>query len=155
MSTTPYYNSQSRGFQYLVKVPENLVVRNILKEKLGIPVDIKGLGGLAILPSEFNNREWVLRPDEVEIADGPEWLLEKIQNHMNSKQNPRVGYDGGNSYSYFTDPIPEGERNDSLFEGRALYLVYRCFSSNEILWDLRYLNENACEIPWTTRSYRR
>ena len=66
---------------------------------------------------------------------------------MNSKQNPRVGYDGGNSYSYFTDPIPEGERNDSLFEGRALYLAYRCFSSNEIPWDLMYLNENACEIP--------
>jgi hypothetical protein len=58
MSTTPYYNSQSRLFQYLVKVPENLVVRNIPKKKLRIPVDIKGLGGLAILPSEFNNREW-------------------------------------------------------------------------------------------------
>ncbi len=146
MPPTPHYNSHEEGrFHYLVKIPEGLVVGNIPKKKLGIEVDIKGLGGLAILPSGVNNREWVLRPDEVDIADCPEWLLEKIIDRSNTRTTTKINHKT-NNHSYSPSIIPKYSRNSTLFE-RALYLSYRSFSPEEVLSDLISLNDNYCSPP--------
>jgi hypothetical protein len=71
--------SASRGFHYFFRVPQGTTIRNIHKVIPG--ADIKGRGGLVVLPSEVNNREWVNAPHETGLADSPEWLLEAIQNH--------------------------------------------------------------------------
>ncbi len=146
MPPTPHYNSQQKGrSHYLVKVPEGLVVRNIPKEKLGIEVDIKGLGGLVILPSGSNNREWVISPDQTEIADCPEWLLERIQAYMESRGKPKAEYNGTKTYSYFTDPITESERNTTLFD-RSVSLFRRSFSIEDVGAEVVSLNDN-CTPP--------
>ncbi len=143
MPMTPYFNTR-RGFQYLLKVPEGFEVKNFRNIIEG--VDIRGVGGLSILPSEFNDREWVIRPDEVPIADCPEWLLERIRDYQDSKNSPNTKSYRSETYSYFSGPIHDGERNDTLFD-RALFLLNRSFSPEEVLSDLISLNDNYCSPP--------
>ncbi len=142
MPLTPTFNTR-RGFQYLLKLPEGVEVGNFIGIIEG--VDIKGVGGLAILPSESNNREWIHRPDEVEIADCPRWLLEKIFERMTTRTTTKVNHETKNR-SYSPSIISEYSRNTTLFD-RALYLSYRSFSFGEVLSDLISLNDNYCSPP--------
>jgi hypothetical protein len=143
MPVTPTYKTQSRGFHYLVKVPSGLVIPNITGL---IPnVDIKGRGGLVVLPSQANKREWVYPPDEVEIADCPAWIIEKIQEHIESKASSSPS-GSGNAYSCSYEPIPEKYRNDTLFD-HALFLAYRAFTQEDIEAELTSINDNYCDPP--------
>lgn len=143
MPTTPTYKTQSRGFHYLVKVPSGLAVPNIIG--LIPDVDIKGMGGLAVLPSQANKREWIYPPDEVEIADCPKWLMEKIQDHIESKASYSPS-GSSTTYSFSYEPILEASRNDTLFD-HALFLAYRAFTQEDIEAELTSINDNYCDPP--------
>ncbi len=99
MPLTPTARSETRGYHYYFRVPPGFIVPNITG--LMPNVDIKGLGGLVVLPSENNDREWVHPLGEVEMADAPKWLLEKIRDHIESKTSySSSGASGTYAFSY-------------------------------------------------------
>lgn len=69
-------------------------------------VDIRGDGGYVVLPGSWHAKgeyEWVLSPDDIEIAEAPDWLkieLEKIK--VRKPHDIKLAYGA-----------PEGKRNES------------------------------------------
>jgi putative DNA primase/helicase len=72
-------------------------------------VDIKGEDSLVVIPPSMhmsgNKYKWVIGPDESPIANMPEWLKEKI-----GETSP-----GSGDWEPLSGPIPEGERNNTLW----------------------------------------
>ncbi len=135
--------SANRGFHYFFRVPQGTTIRNIHKVIPG--ADIKGRGGLVVLPSEVNNREWVNAPHETELVDCPEWLLEAIQNHerIRSEFQPEVfGH-----FDFASEAIEEGARNETLFRRYACYLRSLSFDYAAIFSQLTAINETKCDPP--------
>jgi hypothetical protein len=113
-------------------------------------LDFKSDGGYVVAPpsvivksgrdrkgidfSESHRYEWISRPENLGIAECPEWLLKAITEHS-----------GG-----FAEPveatIPEGQRNSTLFS-RARSLFRQGYDDNEVFSLLDTLNQNRCSPP--------
>lgn len=134
--------SANRGFHYFFKVPTDTVVRNI--KKVIREVDIKGRGGMVILPSDVNNREWIHAPHETELADCPEWLLEEIWNRETIRNEIHSEVFG--RFDLASETIEEGARNDTLYR-YACYLRSLALEHDAIFSQLTVINETKCDPP--------
>ncbi len=136
--------SANRGYHYFFKTPSGTQIKNI--RELIPNVDIKGMGGLVVLPSEVNNREWINPPHETDLADAPAWILEAIREHEQNIQKREEVYSEAFGGLAFSDGIlEEGARNDTLFR-------YGCYlrslsMEDEILPQITIMNEKRCNPP--------
>lgn len=106
-------------------------------------VDVKGDGGYVVGPPSRhisgNAYEWLVHPDDEDIPEAPEWLLEHLRNGQATPgaQSTEQG-DGAT--------IPEGERNGTL-ASIAGSMRARGMSEEGICAALQVENENRCVPP--------
>jgi hypothetical protein len=117
-------------------------VRNSTKKLPGL--DVRGEGGYIVAAPSIhpNGREysWELssRPGEMEIAEWPSWLLEKLRVGTNGKpQTPAPAME---------EEIPEGQRNETL-TSLAGTMRRRGMVEDEISVALRAVNDRRCSPP--------
>lgn len=98
----------SGGRQIYFRYPENIEIFNS-QSKVGQDLDIRGEGGYVVAPgSAVNGKtyEWEAscHPDDVKIADAPQWLIDKCI-EANKKQK----------YKLPDGDIPQGTQDDQMF----------------------------------------
>ena len=110
-------DTASGGKHYYFNRPEGGVQNSV--DKIAVGIDVKCNGGYAVAPPSFSQTRsgyfWYDRePNEVAIADVPEWLLGVARNQVadvipinRARQRRGGGWDGNTN-------IEEGERNDAM-----------------------------------------
>ena len=95
LPVTIYQNTGGGGSQYFFRYPENVNYIPSRNDHLGNGVDIKADGGYIIAPPSIHPDtgkayEWEMSstPWDQEIADPPEWLLEKVVRKKKAEQAP-------------------------------------------------------------------
>lgn len=129
----------SIGHHFLFKQP-----RASIGNKVGIlpGIDFRGDGGYIVLPPSNHiagrKYEWKAsaHPDECELADLPNWLLELF--HSPNKN--------GTSSKPVATLVSEGQRNSTLFKIAAAMRGRGC-SSTEIASELESMNKKMCRPP--------
>ena len=98
----------SKGRHLYFRYPRNVEIYNS-QSKLGEDIDVRGEGGYVVAPGSIidgNSYEWEAsgHPDDVVIADAPEWLIQLAnENSQNERFKLPVGI------------IPHGQQDDTLF----------------------------------------
>jgi len=102
-------------------------------------VDIRGDGGFIVLPPSIHSSggkySWRISPDNIEFAEAPQWLLDKIFSDDEAQNQTNI-----------TDTIQEGQRNNTLFK-LASSLRSQGFSEDTILKQLKITNKKYCNPP--------
>ena len=80
---TRVHRTGSGGKHYLFKMPD-FEVRNSQK-KLSSCIDIRGTGGMIVLPPSVSGKGMYAVEDDSPIADAPEWLLEWLRNRLRTE----------------------------------------------------------------------
>ncbi|MDQ0417901.1 hypothetical protein J2Z48_002085 [Croceifilum oryzae] len=86
------------GTQLWYRMPTYMDIPNSVK-KVGINIDIRGSGGQSVAPGSKHpsgkTYQWVpgRSPDEIKLADPPEWLLNKIQEVMEAQRKVEPSHD--------------------------------------------------------------
>ncbi len=96
-------------------------------------LDLKARGGYVAAPPTAG-REWIIHPGECELADLPEWVIERIR-----LRGPRAKFEWG-------EDIPNGERNKRL-TSLAGKLRYAGLDARSILSTLEVENQVRCKPP--------
>lgn len=129
-------------------------------------VDIKGAGGFVVGPGSIHPNGTRYEFCDVDtLRDGIKLtkLSDAALHHIVSLQGKQhaIGADDGtcvraaskaenqvtrNALNY-TKPIPEGERNDTLFRIGCHYREVNCLQANGIYAILKEINNNHCEVP--------
>ncbi|SDY22504.1 DUF3987 domain-containing protein [Thermoactinomyces sp. DSM 45892] len=79
------------GMQLWYKMPADMDIPNSVK-KMGVNIDVRGTGGQSVGPGSLHasgkRYQWVpgRRSDEMELAEAPDWLLQKIQMVMKDQR---------------------------------------------------------------------
>lgn len=143
------------GSHFLFQHPTSNRIRTT---KIGLGVDVKGDGGyIVVTPSihpEGPKYQWEAssRPDEVDIAPIPIWILENLQKPRASTQpaplspssaEAQPGYRNGMSAG---DTIPWGQRNNTL-TSLAGSMRRRGMTQDAILAALLAENAARCDPP--------
>ena len=133
---TPMARTPSGGMHLYFKHPEHHVRTRI---KVAPGLDVKASGGYVVAPPSAGpngqSYEWVLSPDEAELADPPEWLMRLL---ARERAKEPAGPVGGR--------IPPGKRNDVL-ASLAGTMRRRGMGEGEILAALQVTNEQRCQPP--------
>ena len=136
---TPMVFTGGGGAHYYFKHPESYEVRNSAG-KLGHGLDIRGNGGYVIAPpsSHLSGKmyDWELtsHPDDLPLAEVPDWLLALIVSPPERPQNPQEGI------------ISRGAREDTLCRlGGSMRR--QGASVEEMLAALTVMNETRCDPP--------
>lgn len=133
---TPMARTPSGGMHLYFKHPEHHVRTRI---KVAPGLDVKASGGYVVAPPSVgeNNRayEWILSPEEAELADPPEWLMRLLERERAKGPAAPVG-----------ERIPPGKRNDVL-ASLAGSMRRRGMGEAEILAALQVTNEQRCQPP--------
>ena len=136
------------GIHILFRYPEGRSIGN----KVGIAphVDMRGDGGYIVAAPSLHisgkQYTWEVssRPDDVEIAEAPGWLLELLQQQITGgKLTPED----------WKCDIPEGQRNQELTR-RAGSLLARGLPAGEVLTMLLAWNERHCKPPLPEREVK-
>jgi replicative DNA helicase len=108
--------------------------------KLGRGLDIRSEGGYVVGASSRhpngNLYEWVVRPSQVELAEMPEWMIEKLQERGEIKETIQSG------------GVIDGERNNSLTK-LAGSMRRKGHSEDGIFAALQIYNREKCVPPLT------
>lgn len=150
LPSTTTSKTGSYGYHFYFKYPENLIIKNYAGF---IPhTDIRGEGGYAVLPPSIHpetgiHYEWERNG---EIANFPEYLLEMISVHTETKKTIT-----SNELSNFFTPVVEGSRNDSASKlvGYLLSKVDEQHWEN-IVWPAVELWNNSNQPPMDTTELR-
>jgi putative DNA primase/helicase len=133
---TPMARTPSGGMHLYFKHPEHHVRTRI---KVAPGLDVKASGGYVVAPPSVgeNGRayEWILSPEEAELADPPEWLMQLLERERAKGPAAPVG-----------ERIPPGKRNDVL-ASLAGSMRRRGMGEAEILAALQVTNEQRCQPP--------
>jgi len=124
-----------RGHQYYFACPAGGLPTFDVAEKL----EVRGDGAYVLAPPSVHPSgqpyDWVISPEEVDLADPPAWLLEKAR----SRDRRLVAEDVGES-------IPHGSRNKTLFS-IAGSLRRRGLDEVSMAAALLGINATKCETP--------
>jgi len=117
---TPCAKTGGGGEHLYFRMPDAVDIKNRTRIQ-GKKIDVRGTGGYVILPpsnhASGNSYEWEVSPDDVEIAEAPEWLIEFV-----SSKDASVSGDGIDRQfedvtgvlDLETDPgAPDGKRHDT------------------------------------------
>src|SRR5829696_1938593 len=133
---TPMARTPSGGMHLYFKHPEHHVRTRI---KVAPGLDVKASGGYVVAPPSVgeNGRpyEWILSPDDAELADPPEWLMWLLERERAKEPAVSVG-----------ERIPPGKRNKVL-ASLAGSMRRRGMGEGEILAALQVTNEQRCQPP--------
>jgi hypothetical protein len=101
---TPMVRTASGGLHLYFKHPDH-EVKTRIRPAPGL--DIKASGGYVVAPPSIGENgkpyEWIVSPEEAELADPPDWLMSIVRSRLFKGPAPLVG-----------DRIPKGERNKVL-----------------------------------------
>ena len=140
LSPTVSVRTGNGGSHHYYKMPQGIPIPNRVAVLPGI--DIRSGGGLVVAPGSRHKSgrlyEWMTgcSPDEMEIAEPDDWLLELLQ-HI-GKEKP-VNQE-------IADVIEEGSRNAAM-ASVAGSLRRRGLSFEAILAALSVENQNRCQPP--------
>src|SRR5215204_4039210 len=133
---TPLARTPSGGMHLYFKHPEQHVRTRI---RVAPGLDVKASGGYVVAPPSVgeNGRpyEWIISPEEAELADPPEWLMRLLERERAKGPAAPVGL-----------RIPPGKRNDVL-ASLAGSMRRRGMGEGEILAALQVTNEQRCQPP--------
>jgi putative DNA primase/helicase len=136
---TPMVRTASGGLHVYFKHPDH-DVKTRLRPAPGL--DIKASGGYVVAPPSIGENgkpyEWILSPEEAELADPPEWLMSIVRSRLFKRPAGPV-----------EDRIPKGERNKAL-ASIAGTMRRRGMGEAEILAALAVTNAQRCQPPLET-----
>jgi hypothetical protein len=115
---------------------------------LGPKLDVKGDGGYVVVaPSRLKSGvySWELAPGEIDIAQAPEWLIERLREPPRDAQPLKSADD---------EVIPQGRRHETL-KRFAVAMKRVGLDSNEIEAALLAVNERRCRPPSPESEVRR
>ncbi len=146
---TPEVVTGSGGRHFYFKYPSDPPAR--WPKQLAPGVDIKADGGYVVAPPSIHPEtgqlyEWELssRPDEVELAELPRWLLDIVREKSREAKAAQVT----------TEEIPAGARNNTLAR-IAGGLRRQGLEFEEIRAALLAINEKRCSPPLAAREVER
>src|SRR5215217_4964573 len=133
---TPMVRTAGGGLHLYFKHPEQHVRTGI---RVAPGLDVKAFGGYVVAPPSVgpNGRayEWIISPEEAELADPPEWLMSLLERKRPKGPAPKVG-----------ERIPSGQRNIALTR-LAGTMRRPGMSETAILAALLEENERRCQPP--------
>src|SRR5215218_4665651 len=133
---TPIVRTAGGGLHLYFKHPEHRVRTGI---RVAPGLDVKATGGYVVAPPSVGPNgkpyEWILAPEEAELADPPGWLMNLLRRERPKGPAAPVGA-----------RIPSGKRNDVL-TSLAGTMRRRGMGEAEILGALRVANEQRCQPP--------
>jgi putative DNA primase/helicase len=133
---TPLVRTASGGLHLYFRHPEQLVKTGI---RVAPGLDVKAAGGYVVAPPSLGANgkpyEWIVSPEDAQLADPPEWLLEILGRGRPKGPAGPVG-----------ERIPPGRRNREL-TSLAGTMRRRGMGEKEILAALRVANEQRCQPP--------
>lgn len=138
-----------KGLHYYFKHPGYQIGSKI---KCLPGMDFKGDGGYVVAPPSTvektveaekgirskveSSYEWIRSPEDTEIAECPEWLLQELIKQSERSTSPPL----------VEELIPEGSRNTTLFS-RARSLFKQGYNEGEVYGLLNNLNQSRCIPP--------
>jgi len=133
---TPLARTAGGGMHLYFKHPEHHVRTGI---RVAPGLDVKASGGYVVAPPSIGSNgqpyEWILSPEEAELAEPPEWLMRLLERSRSKGPSAPVG-----------ERIPPGERNGVL-ASLAGTMRRRGMGEAEILAALQVANEQRCQPP--------
>jgi putative DNA primase/helicase len=133
---TPIVRTASGGLHLYFKHPAHEVKTGI---RVAPGLDVKASGGYVVAPPSIGPNgkpyEWIVSPEEAELADPPEWLLAVLRSRRFEAPAGPVG-----------ERIPEGGRNKTL-ASLAGSVRRRGAGEAAILAALRVTNAERCIPP--------
>ena len=142
LSPTPCSRTQSGGEHYFFKCPD-FIVQNSAGSVLGPGIDVRGEGGLAVMPPSkgaAGSYEWIIEPGDEGFAEAPVWLLDRLNNADSSRLTASDVLEG----------VAEGRRNDAACK----YIGTLLARTNQSDWDsfvlptvLAWNKENTPPLP--------
>lgn len=137
---TPMVRTSSGGLHLYFRHPDRHVRTGI---RVAPGLDVKAAGGYVVAPPSVGSNgkpyEWLVSPEDAELADPPAWLLALIDRERPKGPAGTVG-----------ERIPAGGRNKAL-TSYAGTMRRRGASEAEILAALRVANEQRCQPPLEAR----
>lgn len=137
------------GKHYYFSYPAGHAVGNKIKSLPGM--DVKGDGGYVVAPPSIVSKEvtdrkgikstvegsyeWINSPDNVELAECPQWLLDELRRQPERSTQQIV-----------EEEIPEGSRNTTLFR-LARSFFQKGLGSVEVGHALYAVNQTRCKPP--------
>jgi hypothetical protein len=168
---TPRARSGGGGRHHYFRNPPGIEIKNSINHR-GLPIDIRGDGGLAVAPPSLhesgNVYTWELPPEDVPLADPTPWLLEWIS----KEEHATNGKAGKNPLTVQPDRRPDvlaraiaylekcppavsgqGGHNQTFEVARAI--VYGFDLGPDIGFDvLRQYYNPTCRPPWSEKELR-
>jgi putative DNA primase/helicase len=133
---TPIVRTARGGLHLYFRHPEHHVRTGI---RVASGLDVKASGGYVVAPPSMgpNGRayEWIISPEEAELADPPEWLMSLLERERPKGPAPKVEV-----------RIPSGQRNNALTR-LAGTMRRPGMSEAAILAALLEENEQRCQPP--------
>jgi len=133
---TPMVRTAGGGLHLYFKHPGGDVRTGI---RVAPELDVKAAGGYVVAPPSVgpNGRpyEWIISPDDAELANPPEWLMRLLERPKRNGAAPPVG-----------KKLGPGERNREL-TSIAGTMRRRGMEEPEILAALQAANEHRCDPP--------
>lgn len=139
---TPIVRTPGGGLHLYFRHPEHEVRTGI---RVAPGLDVKASGGYVVAPPSVGANggryEWVVSPDEAELADPPAWMMRMLARPQS--KTTVVG-----------ERIPSGERNKTL-ASLAGSMRHRGAGEAEILALLQVTNEQRCVPPLAEAEVRK
>ena len=133
---TPMVRTARGGLHLYFKHPEQNVRTGI---RVAPGLDVKASGGYVVAPSSVGSNghpyEWIVSPEEAELADPPPWLMRLLGRARAKGPAASIG-----------ERIPSGKRNDVL-ASLAGTMRRRGMGEGEILAAIQVTNEQRCQPP--------
>ncbi len=145
---TPTSITGNNGQHHLFSCNGGPTIRNSAG-KIGPGLDVRGEGGFIVAPPSIHPNgqayQWELssRPDEIEIATAPDWLIALATAKPESKSTQTIG-----------SKIPEGQR-ETYLSSFAGTMRRRGASERAIEAALNVINAEQCDPPLTEKDIQK
>jgi hypothetical protein len=112
LPSTPRARSGGDGKHYIFGWPSQGGSIKNSRNHRGLPIDVRGAGGLIVAaPSRHKSGgsyEWEVPPEDVGVAQAPEWLLEWVRGGRGTGKRKKRGDEETNKTNQFTQPAQPG-----------------------------------------------
>lgn len=155
---TPTTSTPRGGQHQLFRFPDNPIT---IGTALIPGMDFRGEGGYIVAPpstnGDGNGYEWLIRPDEIELATVPEPLLKKINAYIHAHTRKNNGTDENHRKPHNTPEttklFTEGRRDEDLFH-HAYVLLKGGMEKESVAQTIDLLARN-CVPPYPASDARR